>query len=182
MLPDQTIGDPVELPLAWLDYYRDTVERKLTGLSDEELRTSRLPSGWSPLELLKHLVFMERRWLRWGFTAEQVERPWGDSDAGERWRLEDGDTLEGLLAALRAGGEKTREIVSRVAAAEAAVTGVGVVGVGPLGVRAKEGGRFGAGDVKPTLGWILFHVLQEYARHVGQLDVVRELADGSTGE
>ncbi|ONI67476.1 Mini-circle protein [Kribbella sp. ALI-6-A] len=182
MLPDQTIGDPVELPLAWLDYYRDTVERKLTGLSDEELRTSRLPSGWSPLELLKHLVFMERRWLRWGFTAEQVEQPWGDSDAEKRWRLDQGDSLESLLAALRSGGEKTREIVSRVGAAEAAVTGVGVVGVGPLAVRAKEGGRFRAGEVKPTLGWILFHVLQEYARHVGQLDVVRELADGSTGE
>ena len=104
MLPDEHLGDPVELPLAWLDFYRETVRRKLDGLSDEELRTSQLPSGWTPLELLKHLVFMERRWLRWGFTAEQVDQPWGDSDAEERWRLEEGDTLEGLLAALQEGG------------------------------------------------------------------------------
>lgn len=183
MLPDQRIGDPVELPLAWLDFYRETIARKLDGLSEETLRASELPSGWTPLELLKHLVFMERRWLRWGFTAEQVEQPWGDSDAEERWRLDEGDTVDGLLAALREGGRRTREIVAGVVRAEAAaVQGVGVVGVGALGVRAKEGGRFGPEDVKPTLGWILFHVLQEYARHTGQLDVARELADGTTGE
>lgn len=38
------------------------------------------------------------------------------------------------------------------------------------------------GQPIPTLAWILLHVLQEYARHVGQLDVVRELLDGSVGE
>ena len=43
------------------------------------------------------------------------------------------------------------------------------------------GGRFGADD-RPTLNWILFHVLQEYARHTGHLDVARELIDGVTGE
>ncbi|TWD80941.1 uncharacterized protein DUF664 [Kribbella amoyensis] len=166
MLPDQGLGDTRELHLAWLRYYRSTVERKLTGLSEEELRTSRLPSGWSPLELLRHLVFMERRWIRWGFTAEQVDDPWGDADADDQWRLAPGDDLDGLLGRLQAGGERTEEIV---AAAE-------------LGASAAVGGRFGAGAEVPTLNWILFHVLQEYARHVGQLDVARELADGRTGE
>jgi hypothetical protein len=42
------------------------------------------------------------------------------------------------------------------------------------------GGRFSSDP--PTLGWILAHLLQEYARHVGHLDVVRELIDGSVGE
>ena len=46
--------------------------------------------------------------------------------------------------------------------------------------RAGLGGRF-AGD-PPMLGWILAHLLQEYARHVGHLDVVRELIDGAVGE
>jgi hypothetical protein len=36
------------------------------------VRASRLPSGWTPLEVLKHLVYMEQRWLRWGFYAEQL--------------------------------------------------------------------------------------------------------------
>nr|WP_238350704.1 DinB family protein [Kribbella shirazensis] len=153
--------------MRYLDRYRGIIEAKLTGLSDTDLRSSRLPSGWAPLELLKHLVFMERRWLRWGFTAEQVDHPWGDSadDPGGRWTLEPGETLESLLAQLHAGGEFTRQVVS---------------GADPAEV-APAGGRFGTDD-RPTLNWILFHVLEEYARHAGHLDVARELVDGATGE
>jgi uncharacterized damage-inducible protein DinB len=168
MLPDDQLGDTRDLHLAWLEYYRQTVERKLEGLSESELRSSRLPSGWSPLELLKHLVFMERRWLRWGYLAEPVDRPWGDSGGVDDapWQLEAGDTLASLLDQLRSGGQRTREIV-----AGAELTSKGAVG-----------GRFGADIEPPTLNWILFHVLQEYARHIGQLDIARELADGVTGE
>lgn len=168
MLPDDQLGDTRELHLAWLEYYRQTVERKLEGLSDAELRSSRLPSGWSPLELLKHLVFMERRWLRWGYAAEPVDRPWGDSGGVEDapWQLDAEDTLAGLLDQLRSGGQRTQEIV----------------GGAELTSRGAVGGRFGADDEPPTLNWILFHVLQEYARHIGQLDIARELADGVTGE
>jgi uncharacterized damage-inducible protein DinB len=168
MLPDNQLGDTRDLHLAWLDFYRQTVERKLTGLSETELRSSRLPSGWSPLELLKHLVFMERRWLRWGYAAEPVDQPWADSGGAEDapWQLDDGDDLGGLLGQLREGAERTREIVSGA----------------ELESKAAIGGRFGPDDRPPTLNWVLFHVLQEYARHIGQLDVARELADGVTGE
>ena len=91
---------PASLHLAWLDYYRETVERKLDGLSETELRNSRLPSGWTPLELLKHLVFMERRWIALGIRRRsRSTEPWGDSGgiADAPWRLEPGETLEGLL-------------------------------------------------------------------------------------
>ncbi|MEJ7745057.1 MAG: DUF664 domain-containing protein [Nocardioidaceae bacterium] len=47
---------------------------------------------------------------------------------------------------------------------------------------APQGGRFESTDAAPELVWVLFHVLQEYARHAGHLDIVRELADGTTGE
>jgi hypothetical protein len=50
----------------------------------------------------------------------------------------------------------------------------------PLDTVAATGGRFEADP--PPLAWICFHVLQEYARHVGHLDVVVELAGGATGE
>ncbi|MGW7682592.1 DinB family protein [Kribbella sp. NPDC054772] len=167
MKPTRDVSDTIELHLQYLDRYRGIIEAKLTGLSDAELRTSRLPSGWTPLELLKHLIFMERRWLRWGFTAEQVEHPWGDSadNPDGPWTLEPSDTLAGLLTQLHAGGEFTRQVVS---------------GADPA-ASAAAGGRFGTDD-RPTLNWILFHVLQEYARHAGHLDVARELADGATGE
>ncbi|MEU4604776.1 DinB family protein [Kribbella sp. NPDC023972] len=164
--PPKTEADTIELHLGFLDFYRGVIETKLTGLTEAELTSSRLPSGWSPLELLKHLVFMERRWLRWGFAAEQVDEPWGDSggDPGGRWSVGPDETLAGLIARLREGGEITRRLVT---------------GVDPA-TRAATGGRFG--EEPPTVNWILFHVLQEYARHAGHLDVVRELADGVTGE
>ncbi|WP_427886720.1 DinB family protein [Kribbella sp. GL6] len=167
MKPGREVSDTIELHLQYLDRYRGIISAKLTGLSDADLRSSRLPSGWTPLELLKHLIFMERRWLRWGFTAEQVEHPWGDSadNPDGRWTLAPEDTLDGLLAQLHAGGEFTRQVVSGRDPAES----------------ASAGGRFGTDD-RPTLNWILFHVLQEYARHAGHLDVARELVDGATGE
>jgi len=159
-------GDTIALHLGFLDHYRGVIESKLTGLTEAELRSSRLPSGWSPLELLKHLVFMERRWLRWGFAGEQVDEPWGDSagDSNGRWSVGPDETFAELIARLHEGGEATRRLVT---------------GVDPA-TRAETGGRFG--EERPTVNWILFHVLQEYARHAGHLDVVRELTDGVTGE
>ncbi|MFJ8623780.1 DinB family protein [Kitasatospora sp. NPDC093550] len=164
--PGQQISDPGTLLLEYLDHYRSVIGAKIAGLSDAELRTSRLPSGWTLLELLKHLVHMEQRWLRWGFLAEQVAAPWGDRGPQGRWYVGPQETAAELLAALHAGGETTRAVVSRTA----------------LSTVAAAGGRFpDDGTPRPTLAWILFHVLQEYARHAGHLDVVRELTDGATG-
>jgi hypothetical protein len=165
--PPRDLADTTELHLQYLDQYRDIIESKLTGLSESDLRGSRLPSGWSPLELLKHLVFMERRWLRWGFAGEQVDHPWGDSgdDPDGRWAVGTDETLDGLLAKLHEGGRTTRRLV----------------GGSDLTELGAAGGRFTEDD-RPTLNWVLFHVLQEYTRHAGHLDVVRELADGATGE
>lgn len=152
--------------LDYLDYYRSVVAAKLDGLSDAELRSSRLPSGWTPIELLKHLIFMERRWLRWGFAAESLPDPWGDNDDAGRWRVEHNESVDALIAALHDGGRQTRRLVQQV----------------DLDAPSGVGGRFRSVEEAPALVWVLFHVLQEYARHAGHLDIVRELADGSTGE
>ncbi|GEA86770.1 DinB family protein [Cellulomonas cellasea] len=163
-------ADPARQLVAYLDYYRATVARKTAGLTDDELRTSRLPSGWTPLGLLSHLVHMEQRWFVWGFLAERVDEPWGDHAGGTddgRWVEPDGVTAADLVARLHAGGERTTAILTSV----------------PLETRGAVGGRFDAdAGPPPTLAWIGFHVLQEYARHAGHLDIARELADGSTGE
>jgi hypothetical protein len=166
--PDRELGEPKEVLLGFLDYYRSVIARKLEGLTDAELRESRLPSGWSPMELVKHLVYMERRWLRWGFLAEQVPDPRGDEDQSGRWHAGPGDTAAGLIAALHAAGEQTRAIASAADLADISA----------------PGGRFTDDDPRPrpTLAWVLVYVLQEYARHAGHLDVARELVDGATGE
>lgn len=152
--------------LDYLDYYRATIESKLEGLSEPELRTGRLPSGWAPLALLKHLIFMERRWLRWGFSGEPMSEPFGEADAQGHWYVDPGESAAELIAALHEGGRRTRLI------AEAA----------ELSAPSAVGGRFASAEEAPPLVWVLFHVLQEYARHAGHLDIVRELSDGDTGE
>ncbi len=166
--PDRGLGEPKDVLLGFLDYYRSVIARKVEGLTDEELRESRLPSGWSPLELVKHLVYMERRWLQWGFCAEPIADPHGDEDQAGRWHAGAGDTAADLIAALHATGELTRAIASAAELADVSAVG----------------GRFTDDDTRPrpTLAWILVYVLQEYSRHAGHLDVARELIDGTTGE
>ncbi|WP_203704717.1 mycothiol transferase [Asanoa iriomotensis] len=164
--PRHDLTDPKILLLDFLDYYRVVVGRKVVGLAPAELGRSRLPSGWTPLQLLKHLVYMEERWVRWGFAAEPVPHPWGDQDEEGRWQVGPDETVDALLAAMDLAGARTREIASRAQLAD----------------RAAAGGRFTTEGDCPTLGWILTHVLQEYARHAGHLDVARELIDGQTGE
>ena len=89
--------------LAYLDYFRSVVLDKLDGLDDADLRTSRLPSGWTPLELLQHLVFVERRWLVWGFLGRPMADPWEDR-RDDRWHVDTGVRLPDLVAALHRAG------------------------------------------------------------------------------
>jgi uncharacterized damage-inducible protein DinB len=153
-----------EVLLGYLDYFRAVVIGKLDGLSEGDLRASRLPSGWAPLELLKHLVHVERRWLVWGFEGEPVADPWADERDG-RWHVPPDETLADLVAALAAQAARTRAIVDAHDLSD----------VGQPGERWR-------GAPPATLERVLLHLVQEYARHAGHLDVVRELTDGRTGE
>lgn len=152
------------LLLDYLDFYRSVVVAKVRGMEPHELTSSRVPSGWTPAGMVNHLVHMERRWLQWGFLALPVDEPWGDS-AGTGWRTPEAD-LEAQIRGLEEVGRCSREIVEAHALTE----------------HARVGGRFETAADAPQLHWILLHVLQEYARHAGHLDIVRELSDGAVGE
>ena len=106
---------------------------------------------------------MERRWFVWGFLAEQVDAPLGDEVDG-RWMVSHDTGVNEVVVLLRTTGERTRQVLDAHALDELAAVG----------------GRFAQDP--PTLAWICFHVLQEYARHVGHLDIATELAGGPTGE
>jgi uncharacterized damage-inducible protein DinB len=114
--------------------------------------------------LLKHLTFVELRWLEWGFAGQHFDEPWGEGRDG-RWQVGDDDTFESLVADLAAQAQRSTAII----------TGHDLDEVGA------PGGRWDGKD-PATLERVLFHLMQEYARHVGQLDVVAELAGGSIGE
>src|ERR1700761_2500990 len=87
----------------YLDFFRETLLTKVAGLPEDELRRSRLPSGWTPLELVKHLRYVELRWIEWGFQGRDVGDPWGDRE-GDRWSVGPQETAASLLADLRAQG------------------------------------------------------------------------------
>jgi hypothetical protein len=162
--PTTPAGSRAEVFLRYLDYFRSQLAGKLASLPAAELRRSRLPSGWTPLELLKHLRYAELRWLEWGFEGRAVPDPWGDQD-DLRWRVGPEETLPSLLAGLLDQAGRTRAIVESR----------------DLGGVGKPGDRWADAD-PATLERVLFHLLQEYARHVGHLDIVVELATGRTGE
>jgi len=162
--PTRPRSSRAEVFLGYLDHFRLTVAAKVDGLDEATLRRSVLPSGWTPLELVQHLTFVERRWLVWGIEGEPVEEPWGDSVEG-RWHVDPATTAAELLAALAAQGRISRAVVERH----------------DLDDVGRPGPRW-EGDPPATLERVLFHLLQEYARHVGHLDVVRELLDGAVGE
>jgi uncharacterized damage-inducible protein DinB len=164
--PEPTTPAPsrAEVFLTYLDYFRSQLVDKLQNLPDSELRSSRLPSGWAPIELLKHLTYVEMRWLEWGFEGRDVTDPWGDQ-RDDRWYVAPEETLGDLVAALRARAARTRAIVESHDLADI----------------GQPGPRWDGAD-PASLERVLFHLLQEYARHIGHLDIVAELADGQTGE
>jgi hypothetical protein len=163
--PEPTLpAGRAQVLLGYLDYFREQVIGRVGSLPDHEQRASRVPSGWTPLELVRHLTFVEFRWLEWGFDGHDVDDPWGDGK-DDRWHAPPDLSAADLLTALAERGDKTREIVQAHD-----LTDIGV-----------PGERWDGAD-PPALERVLLHLIQEYARHAGHLDIVAEQAGGSTGE
>lgn len=149
--------------VGYLDYFRTRLVAKVSALSTTEQRSSRVPSGWTPLELVCHLTYVERRWLVWGFEGQDIGDPWGDARDGT-WHVGDREAAQ-VLEDLLAQGRVTAEVVASYELEE----------LGAPGARWE-------GDPPATLERVLLHLVQEHARHLGHLDVVVELAEGPTGE
>ena len=162
--PTAPAGSRAEVFGRYLEYFRAQLTAKLRALPADELRRSRLASGWTPLELVKHLTYVEGRWLEWGFEGRLVPDPWGDQ-RDDRWYVAPDETLDGLLAALTVQAEHSTAVIE----------GHDLDEVGQPGERW-------SGQPPATLERVLFHLVQEYARHVGHLDIVCELAGAQTGE
>jgi hypothetical protein len=150
--------------LMYLDYFRERVIEKVSSLPLDALIVSVVPTDWTALELVRHLTFVEMRWLEWGFEGHSVNEPWGDH-VGDRWFVGPDDTLDSLVVALRSRGVQSAEIVLRH----------------DLDELGQPGPRWD-GDEPASLERVLFHLVGEYARHLGHLDIYAELAEGEEGE
>jgi uncharacterized damage-inducible protein DinB len=146
----------------YLDAQRASALAILDGLTDEQLRTSVLPSGWTPLGLIKHLGYAERHWFQGVFCGTASDVPWADDD-------------EELMTSARPAAEVFafyREQCAR---------GNALLATTPLD--AKPVGRHSSDsdDEVGDLRGIILHMIEETARHLGHLDAARELIDGRTG-
>ncbi|WP_371606603.1 DinB family protein [Streptomyces sp. NBC_01213] len=149
----------------WLDYHRATLAMKCAGLTDAQLREASVPpSEFTLLGLVRHLAENERGWFREVLAGEEVPPIYGtDEDPDGEFHPTEEDTWE--------EARTTWEAEIEVARANAAKFGLDGLSVGV--------GRAG----KPfTLRWIYTHMIEEYARHNGHADLVRERIDGATGE
>jgi ketopantoate reductase len=147
------IGSERAQLLAFVQDNRAEVVALLDGLTEEQARRRMVPSATTLLGIVKHCVFVEKVWFHVslaGRTREEVGIP----EAGdESWELEDGDTVESVLAAYRAAWAEAEEIAAPYDLDDLAVHNRR----GPL-----------------TLRWIYVHMVEELARHAGHGDILRE--------
>ncbi len=163
----QAVGETQSL-VTFLDHQRATFAWKCRGLTDAQLRTP-LPSSSLTLGgLLHHLAFVEDKWFTEVVAERRLPEPWDpDQDPAERWEQvwAQGGTLPGDVL-----HERWRHSVEASRA---------VVGQRP-DLEATHPAWDGAGQV--SLRWVLLHMVEEYARHNGHADLLREAIDGEVGE
>ncbi|RFA20298.1 DinB family protein [Subtercola boreus] len=144
-----------------LDWQRASVVYKATGLSDADAATALLPSITTVSGLIRHLADVERSWLRDVMAGEpDVPARWSDDDPDGEWHVTAADSLAGIVADYEAACSESRAVAARFALDDLCA------------------GR----DHRFSLRWIQLHLIEETARHLGHLDVLRELLDGATGE
>ena len=155
-------GDERAVLNSWLDYQRATLAVKCQGLTDEQLRERAVPpSNMSLLGLVRHMAHVERAWWRQIFAGEDIPRLWG-KDERQDADFEDVDT-----ASVKEAFDVWQEEIERARAISAAK---------PLDAVGDRDGR------ECTHRYILVHMIEEYARHNGHADLLRERIDGVTGE
>lgn len=147
---------------ALLDYLRATIELKVEGLSDDEAARAVLPSKLTTAAgVVKHVRWMEHHWFEVVLAGRESRAPYTMEDPDADWRIEEGETLAGLLADYRRQCSVSREILA----------GAELDGEVPF-----------RRDRTVSARWVLAHVIEETARHAGHVDVVRELLDGAVGD
>lgn len=147
----------------WLDLHRDVLRWKCTGLTDDQLRErSAPPSSMSLLGLVRHMADVERWWFAYQLGGAPNEALyWTDDEPDGDFDLVDGADVAADLATFDAVVAESRRV--------AAGMGLDDTGSRPDGTPL-------------SLRWVLTHLIEEYARHNGHADLLRERIDGATGD
>jgi len=158
------LGGEREVLEHWLDLYRETVLLKIAGLTGDQLADRAVPpSPMSLIGMVRHLSEVEAYWLRVVLHGYDVEAYWCTKESP------DGD-FDDATAGAAADDVATYErelVATRAALADWTDLDGPVVG--------RRHGK------QVNLRWILTHLIEEYARHLGHMDLLREAIDGRTG-
>lgn len=161
----------VESLLGFLDYQRATLAWKCSGLDAAGLRATTAASSITLGGLLKHLAYVEDYWFSRRLHGREPHPPWDGvdwkADPDWDWNSAGDDTPEELFALWQEAVARSRTLVAEALADD---------GLERIAARTWADGR------APSLRWILLHMIEEYARHNGHADLVRESVDGLTGE
>ncbi len=156
--------------LGYLDYQRATLEWKCRGLDTEGLAATTASSSLTLGGLLKHMALVEEHWFSAWLHGGGLGAPWDavDWEAEPDWDFTSasGERPDDLRDQWRRRVRRSRALVAAALAEDGMA-------------RLSDGSREG---VRHQLRWILLHMIEEYARHNGHADLLREAVDGQTGE
>jgi uncharacterized damage-inducible protein DinB len=159
--------------LGFLDYQRATLAWKCGGLSDAQLRLALPPTSMTLGGILKHLARVEDSWFSEVVGEGPVREPWTavdwDADPDWEWHSAVDDSGDDLRALWAERCDRSRAVVAAL------------LGRGEEEALAGAHSAWG-GQGRVTLRWVLVHMVEEYARHNGHADLMRESIDGETGE
>ena len=156
----------VEVLLRYLQSDRDALLWKLEGLSEYDARRPLTPTGSNVLGIVKHVAGVEHEYLSLCFgDSAAFPMPWSDSDEpnDDMYASED-ESVQGIVAMYRTAWQ----------ADDASVRSRGLHALGTVP-------WWGENGVDVPMVHLLVHTLSETARHLGQVDILRELIDGSAG-
>jgi uncharacterized damage-inducible protein DinB len=164
-------ADEAATLLGYLEYQRATLAWKCNGLDAAGLAATTGSSVMTLGGILKHMAYVEDWWLSSSLHGREPTPPWDTvdwrNDQDWDWRSAADDTPEELQTIWRDAMDRSRVLV-----AEALAAG----GIDQPAKRTWSDGR------TPSMRWIICHMIEEYARHNGHADLLRESIDGETGE
>lgn len=164
-------ADEVSTLLGFLDFHRATLRWKTADLDTVGLRARLAPTDMTLGGLLKHVAWVEDQWFGARLHDEPTDEPWEvadwDADRDWEWTSAGADSPQELRALWEGAVER-----SRVRTERALADG----GLDTLARRPSSDGT------TPSLRWILVHMIEEYARHNGHADLLRQSVDGLVGE
>jgi uncharacterized damage-inducible protein DinB len=161
-------GSELSMLVEYLDYQRETVLSKTSGLTQAQLGQSHPPSNLTLGGLLYHLSLVEEDWMEFRFAGLPEREPWASVDWGvdPNWEFRTSTSLDPaeLQARYRQACERSRQVVSGTKAPDQMSA-----------IALRDGAHF-------SLRWVLLHLIEETARHAGHADMLRESIDGLVGE